>query len=112
MKRLVAFLTLFTSLGTLICCALPALFVVLGFGAAFAGIVGNVPQLVWISEHKSWVFGIGAVFLSVGGVLQWKTRRLACPTDARMGEANDVPPKPDQAFGLLVHAAPPRPVSE
>lgn len=31
MKRLVSFLSLFTSISTLLCCALPALFVLLGF---------------------------------------------------------------------------------
>ena len=37
---------LFTSFGTLICFALPALFVALGMGAAVAGIVSAVPQLI------------------------------------------------------------------
>ena len=81
MKRTVAFLSLFTSLSTLLCCALPALFVVLGFGAAFAGIVGNVPQLIWLSENKVLIFSVGAVLLAIGGGLQWKARAMACPSD-------------------------------
>lgn len=87
MRRLVSFLSLFTSISTLLCCALPALFVVLGFGAAFAGLVGNVPQLIWISEHKALVFGGGAVLLAAGGFLQWKSRQLMCPIDPKLGEA-------------------------
>lgn len=87
MKRILSFLTLFTSVSTLVCCALPALFVVLGFGAAFAGIVGTFPQLIWISEHKVFVFGLGAIFLALGGVLQWRARQAACPVDAKLGEA-------------------------
>jgi hypothetical protein len=86
-KRLVSFLSLFTSVGTLVCCALPALFVVLGFGAAFAGIVGNVPQLIWISEHKTLVFGTGAVLLTLGGALQWRAKQMECPIDPQLGEA-------------------------
>jgi hypothetical protein len=86
MKRTMAFLSLFTSLSTLLCCALPALFVVLGFGAAFAGLVGNVPQLIWLSEHKLWLFGMGAVLLLVGGGLQRRARAQACPIDSTLAD--------------------------
>ena len=87
MKRALAFLSLFTSLGTLVCCALPALFVVLGFGAAFAGIVGNVPQLIWLSENKVWIFCVGAMLLVVGGVLQWQSRTEPCPVGSDLAAA-------------------------
>ncbi len=86
-EKTLAFLTLFTSLSTLICCALPALFVALGMGAAFAGLVTKLPQLIWISEHKPIVFGLGALFLSIGGVMQWKAKTMACPTDPKLAEA-------------------------
>src|SRR6267154_1186646 len=79
MKRPLAFLSLFTSLSTVLCCALPALFVVLGFGAAFAGLTSAFPQLVWISEHKIWFFSFGAVFLVMGGLHQLKNRQIDCP---------------------------------
>ena len=78
MKRAFAFLSLFTSAGTLLCCALPALFVTLGFGAAFAGIVSNVPQLIWLSENKILLFVVGAVLLMTGGILQWRARNNVC----------------------------------
>lgn len=56
------FLSLFTSFGTLICCALPSLFVALGAGAAVAGLVSSVPFLITLSRHKEWVFlGAGLV---------------------------------------------------
>ena len=87
MKRLVSFLSLFTSVGTLVCCALPALFVALGFGAAFAGLIGTFPQLVWLSENKNSIFGAGAVLLIAGGVLQWRARAQACPIGPNRGEA-------------------------
>ncbi|HUP56173.1 MAG TPA: hypothetical protein VM598_01885 [Bdellovibrionota bacterium] len=87
MKRLVSFLSLFTSVGTLLCCALPALFVALGLGAAFAGLVGTFPQLIWVSENKGLVFGTGAVLLFLGGYLQWRARAAACPIDPAQAEA-------------------------
>src|SRR5258708_36261 len=79
MKRILAFLSLFTSLSTIVCCALPALFVLLGCGAAFAGLTSAFPQLVWISEHKIWFFSCGAIFLALGGFLQWRNRQITCP---------------------------------
>ena len=87
MKRFIAFLSLFTSFGTIVCCALPALFVILGMGAAFAGLVSTFPQLIWLSEHKLIVFGAGAALLSLGGILQWNARSITCPTDPALGQA-------------------------
>lgn len=87
MKKLLAFLSLFTSVGTLVCCALPALFVTLGFGAAFAGLVGTIPQLIWLSENKIWLFSGGAVLLAAGGLLQWKARNEPCPLDPALARA-------------------------
>src|SRR5438105_4131067 len=87
MKKVISFLSLFTSLGTLVCCALPVLFVTLGFGAAFAGLVTNVPELIWISEHKALTFGLGALLLAVGGILQVRAKNLACPSDVQLAQA-------------------------
>ena len=53
MKHLVAFASLFSSVGTLFCCALPALFVTLGAGASFASLTSAVPQLIWFGENKT-----------------------------------------------------------
>lgn len=86
-RKLTSFLTLFTSLSTLVCCALPALFVTLGFGAAFAGLIGNVPQLIWVSEQKLYLFATGAVLLGIGGFMQWKGRQMACPIDPKLAQA-------------------------
>ncbi len=87
MNRVISFLTLFTSFSTLICCALPALFVVLGMGAALAGIVSSVPQLVWFSEHKEIVFGFGAFMLLFGAYLRWQAKKKSCPIDPKLKEA-------------------------
>jgi hypothetical protein len=72
---------LFASSATLVCCVLPAALVTLGAGAALAGLVSAVPQLVWLSEHKAFVFGGAAVLLLISGVALWYGRRLPCPKD-------------------------------
>lgn len=74
-------LSLFTSGGTLICCALPALLVGIGAGAAMSSLVSNVPQLVWFSEHKVGVFAFAALMLLLSGAMQWRARSLPCPAD-------------------------------
>ena len=81
-KHLIAFLSLFTSIGTLFCCALPALFVTLGAGATFAGLTNAVPQLIWIGMHKNWVFATGGIFLGLGfGMSRWFTPPPVCDID-------------------------------
>ena len=79
-------LTLFTSGGTLICCALPALLVSLGAGAVMASAVSSVPQIVWFSEHKLGVFIFAGVMLSISGLLQWQARSLPCPSNKELAE--------------------------
>jgi hypothetical protein len=75
------FLSLFTSTGTLLCCALPALLVALGAGAALSTLVAVVPGLVWVSEYKELVFGVAGVMLVASGWLQWQARFTPCPID-------------------------------
>jgi hypothetical protein len=77
----VAFGTLLASSATLVCCVLPAVLVSLGAGAALVGLVSVFPQLVWLSEHKGWVFGIAGVLLAASGAMLWHARRLPCPVD-------------------------------
>jgi hypothetical protein len=79
-----ALAALITSSGTLLCCVLPAAMVALGAGAALAGLVGNFPQLIWLSEHKGLTFGSAALMLGVAGIALWYGRRLPCPADAQL----------------------------
>ena len=74
-------LSLFASTGTLICCALPALMVSLGMGAALAGLVSDFPQLIWLSKHKILVFGLSGLLIVLAGIMMWHARRLPCPAD-------------------------------
>ena len=82
--RAVSLLSLFTSGSTLICCALPALLVSIGAGAALSSLVTALPQLVWFSEHKEAVFGFAGAMLLVSGLLQWRARSLPCPIDPEL----------------------------
>jgi hypothetical protein len=72
---------LLASSATLVCCVLPAVLVAIGAGAALAGLVAAVPQLIWLSEHKLLVFGIAGTLLVVSGVALWVGRRAPCPAD-------------------------------
>jgi hypothetical protein len=80
-------LALFGSAGTLVCCALPALLVSLGMGAAVAGLVTAVPQITWLSDHKGWVFGLSGGLIAVSGYMQWRARNAPCPADPRQAAA-------------------------
>lgn len=87
MKRFLNFLSLFGSTATLLCCALPSLFVALGLGGVFASVMGTVPQLAWLSLHKNGVFITAGVLLAMGGWLQWRARFEPCPVDPEQAAA-------------------------
>ena len=74
-------LSLFTSLGTLLCCALPALLVTLGMGATLAGLIGTAPWITAISDYKAIVFAIAGLLIVFAGILQWRARHAPCPAD-------------------------------
>jgi mercuric ion transport protein len=59
-----SYLSLFTSLGTLVCCALPSLLVLFGLGATVASVLSEAPWLVALSHHKHWVFIVSGVLIS------------------------------------------------
>ena len=85
--KLAAWLSLFTSSGTLVCCALPALLVALGAGAALSSLVSALPALVVFSEYKEAVFAFAGVMLAISGWLQWKNRFAPCPIDPLQRDA-------------------------
>ena len=82
-----ALTALLASSATLVCCVLPAVLVALGAGATLVGLVGAVPQLVWLSEHKALVFGAAASMLALAGVALWRSRASPCPADAALARA-------------------------
>ena len=74
-------LSLFTSLSTLVCCALPALIVTLGMGASLAGLISNSPWITSISYYKGPVFLAAAILITIATIMQWKARNAPCPAD-------------------------------
>lgn len=77
-------LTLIASTSTLICCALPALFVALGAGATFASMVNAFPQLVIISHYKVYISVATLIILVTAGFFIEKSKRDPCPVDPNL----------------------------
>ena len=89
MRNFSAWISLFASTGTLFCCALPSLLVVLGMGATMAGLVSAVPQLIWLSQYKALVFGFSGLMISLAGYMQYRSRFEPCPVDPVLAKACD-----------------------
>ena len=79
--------SLFASSSTLLCCALPALLVALGAGAALSTVVAAVPQLVWLSENKAALFTGAGLMLVASGTLQCRNRNAPCPLDPALARS-------------------------
>jgi len=79
----ISLFALFLSLGTLICCVLPLIFVMLGMGAVLASLISSFPLLVTLSQHKFWIFLIAALLLIITAWLLWRSGR-SCPADPKL----------------------------
>lgn len=83
------FLSLFTSVGTLVCCALPSLLVLMGLGATVASLLAVAPWLLTLSHYKGWVFAGSGALIAVNFAYVYRlapgvrSTRETCPTDAR-----------------------------
>ena len=75
--------SLFASSTTLVCCALPALFITLGAGAVLVGLISAVPSLIWISKHKIYFFAFAAIGLIIAGLMEHKSKYLPCPVEEK-----------------------------
>ncbi len=78
--------TLFTTTGTLLCCALPIIFVTLGMGATVVAMTTTFPFLVTLSQHKVWIFAFSGLMLAISGWLMFRPGRH-CPTEKELAEA-------------------------
>jgi mercuric ion transport protein len=67
-SALLSYFSLFTSLGTLLCCALPALLVLFGLGASVASMLSFMPWLVTLSRHKQWTFATSGALIALSFV--------------------------------------------
>lgn len=85
-QTILPFLSLFTSVGTLLCCALPALLVTFGLGAALAGFVSAVPRISAVSEYKEIVFAVAGLLIAFSAFMQWRARNAPCPVDPKQAK--------------------------
>ncbi|VAW90734.1 hypothetical protein MNBD_GAMMA21-1812 [hydrothermal vent metagenome] len=78
--------TLFTTTGTLICCALPILLVTFGLGATVVAMTSAFPFLITLTKYKIWVFAFSGIMLAVSGWLMFRSGR-SCPADVALARA-------------------------
>lgn len=76
-------ISFFTTLGTLLCCTLPSVFVLLGLGTVIATITLHSTWLVNLSEHKFWIFLLSGLLILLSDWLVRKPNR-SCPTDPKL----------------------------
>ena len=80
---LLPFFALFTSLSTIICCALPIILVTLGMGAVFASLTSNFPWLIFLAEKSAYLFIIASAFLTITAYFIF-IRPQSCPADKKL----------------------------
>lgn len=79
----IIWVALFTSTGTLVCCALPIILVSLGMGASVAAMTSSFPFLIYLSQHKVWVFVISGALLVLSAWLLYRPGQ-SCPSDVEL----------------------------
>ncbi len=80
-------LLLFASVPTLLCCALPILFVSLGMGSVVASLYGeHLPFLRWFGLHETATFSVTALILILAGWVLYRPGRV-CPIEAELAAA-------------------------
>jgi len=78
-QRLVSFLSLFTSTGTLLCCALPAALAAVAGGAAVGTMLSALPWLIPLSRHKGVLFIVAGVLIAFNALLVLRPQgKVAC----------------------------------
>ncbi|MCH7496596.1 MAG: hypothetical protein IH971_01940 [Candidatus Marinimicrobia bacterium] len=78
-SQFVNFLSVFTSTGTLLCCALPAALAAVAGGAAVGTLVTTFPWLIPLSRHKEWIFLAAGVLILLSGILTLRPKgKIAC----------------------------------
>jgi hypothetical protein len=82
-EKIVSVLALFTSVGTLLCCALPALLVTIGLSAVVISAVSAFPWLFPLTKHKEWLFLGAGVLIGLNFMLVYRPQQqVACDVEA------------------------------
>ena len=76
--------SLLASSSTLICCALPAIFVLLGAGASFVTLINIFPFLITVSQYKTYITVFVFIIILLAGIINYKTYRMPCPIDPEL----------------------------
>ena len=78
-QKLSSYLALFTSTGTLLCCALPSAVAAIAGGSAVVSMIGAFPWLVPLSQNKEWIFlGSGLMILLTALLIYRPKGKVAC----------------------------------
>lgn len=88
MKRPItwSWLLLFTTTGTLLCCAIPIILVLLGLGAAVATMATSAPWLITLSQYKVWMFSVSGLLIVLAAYAVYRSGRT-CPVDPELATA-------------------------
>ncbi|MDA9818072.1 hypothetical protein N9C35_03435 [Flavobacteriaceae bacterium] len=84
-ESLLPFFGLFTSISTILCCALPIILVTLGMGAVFASLTASFPFIIWLAERSTYLFFIAAIILLIGGYFIFAKLQF-CPVDKELAK--------------------------
>ena len=78
-QKATSYLALFTSAGTLLCCALPSAIAAVAGGTAVVSFITAFPWLIPLSRHKDWIFVAAGVMIVLSAALIYRPKgRLAC----------------------------------
>ena len=86
-ERISSILALFASTSTLLCCALPSVFVLLGAGATFASLVSVFPFLIDLSRYKMAITLFAAAMILIASIANHRLKSKPCPVDSELREA-------------------------
>ena len=81
-----SWLLLFTTSGTLLCCAIPITLVSLGLGASVATLASAAPWIITLSQYKGWIFLTSAILIGISFWAIYRPGRI-CPTDPVLAAA-------------------------
>lgn len=83
--HILPFFSLFTSLSTIFCCALPIILVSIGMGATFASLSANFPFINIAAKYSLAIFVITAILLILSGYFIF-IKPQTCPIDKKLAE--------------------------
>jgi len=95
-----SWLLLFTTSGTLLCCALPITLVSLGMGATVATMASSAPWLIALSQYKLWMFLVSGILIGLSMYAVYRPDR-SCPVDPALAAACERADKWNRRFIMI-----------